>query len=61
MPSYMANGPSLRRLPCWLGRFFGNSAQFWMGLQNQYDLETAGNRLAGKLDEVAAYRAAASG
>ena len=44
-----------------LARFFGNSAQFWMGLQNQYDLETAGNRLAGKLDEVAAYRAAASG
>ena len=24
-----------------LSRFFGNSAEFWMGLQNQYDLEAA--------------------
>lgn len=24
-----------------LSRFFGNSAEFWMGLQSQYDLETA--------------------
>jgi addiction module HigA family antidote len=23
-----------------LGRFFGNSAQFWLGLQSLYDLET---------------------
>ena len=23
-------------------RFFGNSAGFWMGLQGQYDVETAG-------------------
>ena len=23
-----------------LSRFFGNSAQFWMGLQRQYELET---------------------
>jgi addiction module HigA family antidote len=23
-----------------LGRFFGNSAQFWMGLQSMYDLAT---------------------
>ena len=23
-----------------LSRFFGNSAQFWMGLQSQYELET---------------------
>ena len=27
-------------------RFFGNSARFWMGLQSQYDLETAEDRLA---------------
>ena len=24
-----------------LSRYFGNSAQFWMGLQSQYDLENA--------------------
>ena len=35
-----------------LSRFFGNSAQFWMGLQTQYDLETAEDRLAGKLAAV---------
>ncbi len=29
-----------------LSRFFGNSAGFWMGLQTQYDLETAEDRLA---------------
>ena len=40
-----------------LSRFFGNSAAFWMGLQTQYDLETAEDRLAGRLDEVAAYSA----
>ena len=38
-----------------LSRFFGNSAGFWMGLQSQYDLETAEDRLAGKLDAVVAY------
>ncbi len=36
-------------------RFFGNSAEFWMGLQNQYDLETTGDRLSQKLDMVVAY------
>ncbi len=33
-------------------RFFGNSAGFWMGLQSQYDLETAEERLAPKLSMV---------
>ena len=36
-------------------RFFGNSARFWMGLQSQYDLETAEDRLAEKLDAVVAH------
>ncbi len=35
-----------------LARFFGNSAAFWMGLQSQYDLETAADRFAEKLDAV---------
>ena len=38
-----------------LSRFFGNSAAFWMGLQSQYDLETAEDRLAGRLDAVTAH------
>ena len=40
-----------------LSRFFGNSAAFWMGLQTQYDLETAEDRLAGRLNKVAAHPA----
>ena len=33
-------------------RFFGNSARFWMGLQNQYDLENEEDRLGSRLDLV---------
>ena len=33
-------------------RFFGNSAGFWMGLQSQYDLETAAERLGERLGGV---------
>ena len=36
-------------------RFFGNSARFWMGLQNQYDLENEEDRLASRLDLVTPY------
>ena len=35
-----------------LSRFFGNSPEFWMGLQSQYDLEREQDRLADKLDQV---------
>ena len=35
-------------------RFFGNSAGFWMGLQSQYDLETAEERLGERLSKVMA-------
>ena len=38
-----------------LSRFFGNSAEFWMGLQSQYDLEVAQDRLSQRLDAVVAY------
>ena len=37
-----------------LARFFGNSAQFWMGLQSQYDLEMAGEQLGERLRWVEA-------
>ena len=33
-------------------RFFGNSPQVWMGLQSQYDLETAEDRMAERLLKV---------
>ena len=35
-----------------LSRFFGNSAGFWMGLQSQYDLEVAEDRLSERLSAV---------
>src|SRR3990172_9908240 len=31
-------------------RFFGNSPQFWMGLQTQYDLDIAEDHLGKRLD-----------
>ena len=33
-----------------LSRFFGNSPQFWMGLQTQYDLDVAEDQLGKRLD-----------
>ena len=38
-------------------RFFGNSAEFWMGLQSQYDLEVTEDRIAQRLDTVTAHTA----
>ena len=36
-------------------RFLGTSAGLWMGLQNQYGLDVAEDRLAEKLAAVVAY------
>ena len=33
-----------------LSRFFGNSPQFWMGLQAQYDLDVTEDQLGKRLD-----------
>ncbi len=38
-------------------RFFGNSAAFWMGLQNQHDLEIEEDRLSGRIEQVIPYAA----
>jgi addiction module HigA family antidote len=35
-----------------LSRFFGNSAQFWLGLQMDYDLDVAGARLQDSLRRI---------
>jgi len=41
-----------------LAKFFGNSAEFWMNLQNKFDLEVAKDTLAKKIDaEVELYQA----
>ena len=40
-------------------RYFGNSPQFWMGLQTQYDLDVAEDHLGKRLDrEVRPYAVA---
>ena len=33
-----------------LGRYFGVSPQFWLGLQAEYDLDVAKENLGGRLD-----------
>ena len=44
-----------------LGIFFGMSAQFWLNLQNRYDLDVAEDALSGRLkQEVHAYTANAA-
>ena len=41
-----------------LSRFFGTSAEFWLGLQTDFDLDTASDRLAERiLREVKVYSA----
>lgn len=42
-----------------LGRFFGTSPEFWLGLQMDYELDTEHDRLGGRLEaEVREYRPA---
>ena len=39
-----------------LARFFGNSAQFWIGLQSDYDLDIAADRIGPRLErEIKTY------
>lgn len=33
-----------------LARYFGNSPQFWLGLQTDYDLDVARDKLGNRLD-----------
>jgi addiction module HigA family antidote len=33
-----------------LARYFGTSPQFWMGLQNDYDLDVAADALGNRLE-----------
>lgn len=36
-----------------LSRFFGNSREFWIGLQSQYDMDLAEDRLGERLASIA--------
>jgi addiction module HigA family antidote len=40
-----------------LARYFGNSPQFWLGLQIDYDLDVASIRLGGRLGRIAKKKA----
>jgi len=44
-----------------LARFFGTSEQFWLNLQNRYDLERERDRLGDRLNDVEVFRGLASG
>ncbi len=35
-----------------LGRYFGNSAQFWMNIQARYDVETARDQIGSALETI---------
>lgn len=42
-----------------LARYFGNSATFWLGLQMDFDLETAQDQMADRIKREVRQRAAA--
>ncbi len=37
-----------------LARYFGNSEKFWLGLQDDYDLEEAREKMGAKLSRISA-------
>ncbi len=41
-----------------LARYFGTSAEFWMGMQAQYDLEVARDTVGAKIERTVPRRAA---
>ena len=41
-----------------LGKLFGTSAQFWLNLQAQYDLDLAEDRVAEQIDAITPLRSA---
>lgn len=41
-----------------LGKYFGVSAQFWLNLQTQYDLDVAEDRLSKQIDAITPLRVA---
>jgi addiction module HigA family antidote len=41
-----------------LGRYFGTSAQFWLNLQDHYDLDLQMDRIEAQLAEIQPFRSA---
>jgi addiction module HigA family antidote len=41
-----------------LARYFGTSAELWLGMQTTYDLESARDRIGGEIEAVVRPRAA---
>ena len=44
-----------------LARFFGTSEQFWLNLQNRYDLERERDRLGDRLNDIEVWTGLACG
>lgn len=42
-----------------LSKYFGNSAKFWLGLQNDFDLEEENNKKQALLDSIKKYSVSA--
>lgn len=38
-----------------LSKFFGNSAKFWLGIQNDYDIEEGQQELSRELNDINVY------
>jgi len=51
-------GAQSRRIALRLARYFGTSEAFWMGLQADYDLEEARERLGNRLEREVGRHAA---
>ena len=43
-----------------LARYFGNSAKFWLGLQDDFDIEEENNFLKNKLNAIRQYQDSAA-
>ena len=43
-----------------LSKYFGNSAKFWLGLQNDFDLEEEENKNKDELNNIKKYRKTAA-
>lgn len=39
-----------------LSKYFGNSAKFWLGLQDDFDLEEEANAKRGQIDNIQTFR-----
>lgn len=43
-----------------LSKFFGTSAKFWLGLQDDYDIEQESNQRKNELDSIKQYHSSAA-